>query len=67
MSHNKNKLFSSYVRRIFNDYRVVVITHEVDDFGNRRNCENLLTIEEAKEMMENLKNTIEEYEYSDKR
>lgn len=61
MSQNKAKLFSSYVRRIFNDYRVVIITHEVDDFGNRQNCENLITIEQAKEMMENLKNTIEEY------
>lgn len=67
MSHNRNKLFSLYVRRILNDYRVVVITHDIDDFGNRKNVENLLTIEEAKEMMGNLKQTIEEYEYSDKR
>lgn len=56
------KLFSSYVKRVWNEYRVCVITHESDDFGNRRNVENMITIDQAKEMIENLKTTIEEYD-----
>lgn len=55
------KLFSSQVKRVYNDYRICVITHECDDFGNRRNVENLITIDQAKEMLENLKSTIEEF------
>lgn len=56
------KEFSSYVRRVYNEYRVCMITHYTDDFGNRHNVENLITIDQAKEIMENLKNTIEEYD-----
>lgn len=56
------KQFSSYVKRIYNEYRVCVITHECDDFANRHNVENLITIEQAKEILETLKKTIEEYD-----
>lgn len=56
------KLFSSHVKRVYNDYRICVITHDSDDFGNRHNVENLITIDQAKEMLENLKTTIEVYE-----
>ncbi len=58
----ERKAFESYVTRIYNDYRVVIITNETDDFGNRYSVENLITINHAKEILENLKHTIEEYE-----
>lgn len=55
-------LFSSKVKRIFNDKRIVIVTHESDDFGNRIVNENLITIDQAKEIHQNLENTIKEYE-----
>ena len=56
------KLFSSYILEINNKKRVVIITKETDDFGNRHDVENSITIEHAKEILENLKNTIEDYD-----
>lgn len=56
------KPFSTYVKRVYNEYYVCVITNDYDDFGNRRNVENLITIEQAKEMLENLKTTVQEYD-----
>lgn len=55
-------IFSSYLTRLYNDHRIVIITHNSDDFGNRSNCENLMRIEHAREILENLKQTIEEYD-----
>ncbi len=54
--------FSSKIRRVFNDKRIAIITHERDEFGEVRTCENLITIDRAKEIHQNLENTIKEYE-----
>lgn len=58
----KIKQFSSAVKRVYNDKRVVIFTEEWDDFGTKRYVENIITIEQAKETLENLKHTIEQYE-----
>lgn len=54
--------FSSKVKRVFNDKRIAIITHERDEFGEVRVCENLITIDRAKEIHQNLENTIKEHE-----
>lgn len=56
------KIFSSYNYLVNGKKRVVIITKHHDDFGNVNDVENLITIEHAKEILQNLKNTIEEYE-----
>lgn len=54
--------FSSKVRRVFNDKRIAIITHERDEFGEVRVCENLITLDQAKKIHQTLENTIKEYE-----
>jgi hypothetical protein len=54
--------FLTYLKRMWNQHAIVVVTHDIDDFGNRRNNENIISRQRAEEILNTLKNTIEEYD-----
>ena len=53
--------FHSLIKKVCNDNEIVIITHQADDFGIRKEVHNIVSFEEAMTILKQLQQTLNNY------